>query len=65
MSEVELFSYEEHFPCYAALWGAAIPAECTRLAAWVQAMQGRESHKRTVSTIEYHIIRYRRYDQAA
>jgi glutathione S-transferase len=63
--DLQFMPFFERFPCYAALWGAAIPAECTRLTAWIAAMQTRDSHKKTVNSIEFHMTRYRRYDQAA
>jgi glutathione S-transferase len=63
--DVQFMPFFERFPCYAELWGAAIPAECTRLRAWIEAIAARDSHRRTASTHEYHMVRYRRYDQAA
>lgn len=63
--DLQFMPFIERFPCYETLWGAAIPDECTRLKAWITTMQGRESHKKTVSTFEFHMIRYRKYEQAA
>jgi glutathione S-transferase len=63
--DLQFMPFMERFPCYAELWGAAIPEECTRLTAWIAAMQGRDSHRRTANSHEFHMIRYRRYDQAA
>jgi glutathione S-transferase len=63
--DLQFMPFIERFPCYEALWAVAIPEDCTRLKAWIAAMQARDSHKKTVSSFEYHMIRYRRYDQAA
>ena len=65
MVDVHYMPFMERFPCYAALWGAQLPDDCTRLKAWFDTMQERPSHKKTVSSLEFHLIRYRRYDQAA
>lgn len=63
--DLQYMPFFERMPCYESLWGAAIPDECTRLKAWIEVMQTRESHQKTVSTVEFHMTRYRRYDQAA
>jgi glutathione S-transferase len=63
--DLQFMPFIERFPCYEALWGAAIPADCTRLKQWIAVMQSRDSHKQTVSTFEFHMIRYRKYEQAA
>jgi glutathione S-transferase len=63
--DVQFMPFFERFPCYVELWGAAMPAECTRLKAWIAAMESRESHRKTVNSIDFHMIRYRRYDEAA
>jgi glutathione S-transferase len=63
--DLQFMPFLERFPCYEALWGTAIPPECERLAAWIAAMKARDSHKKTANTFEFHMIRYRRYDQAA
>jgi glutathione S-transferase len=63
--DLQFMPFMERFPCYETLWGVAIPPECTRLKEWFATMQARESHKKTVSTLEFHMVRYRRYDQAA
>lgn len=63
--DLQLMPFIERFPCYEALWGASIPDACTRLRAWIDAMQERTSHQQTVNTFEYHMERYKKYDQAA
>jgi glutathione S-transferase len=63
--DLQFMPFIERLPCYEALWGAAIPGDCTRLKQWIAVMQGRDSHKKTVSTFEFHMARYRKYDQAA
>ncbi|MSO99011.1 MAG: glutathione S-transferase family protein [Rhodospirillaceae bacterium] len=63
--DLQFMPFLERFPCYESLWGVAIPAECTRLKQWIATMQGRDSHKKTANTFEFHMIRYRKYDQAA
>jgi len=55
----------ERFACYEELFGAAIPAECTRLSAWLDAMQDRESVRATSHDRAYHLEQYRRRMQAA
>jgi glutathione S-transferase len=63
--DLQFMPFFERFPCYVELWDAPMPAECTRLNAWIAAMKDRESHQRTVNSHEFHMTRYRRYDQAA
>lgn len=63
--DLQFIPFMERFPCYVELWGAAIPEECKRLHAWIETMQARESHQRTVNSFEYHMERYRKYDKAA
>jgi glutathione S-transferase len=63
--DLQFMPFLERFPCYEALWGAAIPVQCTRLKTWISAMQSRDSHKQTVMPFEFHMTRYRRYDEAA
>ena len=63
--DLQFMPFFERFPCYATLWSVAVPPECTRLAAWIETMQARDSHKQTANSIEFHMSRYRRYDQAA
>ncbi|MDX2145293.1 MAG: glutathione S-transferase family protein [Rhodospirillaceae bacterium] len=63
--DLQFMPFLERLPCYESLWGVAIPAECTRLKQWVDTMKARESHKKTANTFEFHMTRYRRYDQAA
>lgn len=55
----------ERFACYEELFGASIPAECTRLNAWLAAMQDLDSVRATSHDREYHLEQYRRRIQAA
>ncbi|MDX2225188.1 MAG: hypothetical protein SFV21_20695, partial [Rhodospirillaceae bacterium] len=63
--DLQFMPFMERLPCYTELWGAAIPDDCTRLKSWIAAMERRDSHRQTANTHEFHMIRYRRYDQAA
>ena len=63
--DLQFMPFMERFPCYEELWGAKIPEECTRLRTWIEAMQTRDSHKATASTLAFHMERYSRYDEAA
>lgn len=63
--DLQFMPFLERFPCYESLWGVAIPEDCTRLKEWIAAMEKRDSHKKTANTFEFHMTRYRRYDQAA
>ena len=63
--DLQFMPFVERFPCYEELWGAYISDECERLRAWIDVMKGRESHKKTVNSFEFHMERYQRYDKAA
>lgn len=63
--DLQFMPFIERFPCYEELWGASIPKECVRLRTWIEAMQSRESHSQTANTIDFHMERYAKYDQAA
>lgn len=63
--DLQFMPFFERFPCYQAIWGAAIPEECARLKAWIATMESRDSHKMTSSSFAFHMTRYRRYDEAA
>lgn len=63
--DLQFTPFFERFPCYVELWEAPLPAECYRLLAWIDLMRTRDSHQRTAQTHEFHMSRYRRYDQAA
>ena len=63
--DLQYMPFIERFPCYSELWGARIPDECTRLLSWIDTMQNRESHKKTVNSFEYHMKRYENYGKAA
>ena len=63
--DLQYMPFIERFPCYEELWGAYIPDECSLLKNWIEVMQDRDSHKQTVSSFEFHMERYNRYDQAA
>ncbi|MDG2243059.1 MAG: glutathione S-transferase family protein [Rhodospirillaceae bacterium] len=61
--DLQFMPFIERFPCYAELWGATIPKECTRLGEWIKSMEQRESHKKTVNTLEFHMQRYQKYNK--
>ncbi|MBT5240667.1 MAG: glutathione S-transferase family protein [Rhodospirillaceae bacterium] len=63
--DLQYMPFIERFPCYEELWGASIPEECTRFRDWFETMQARESHHKTVNTLEFHMQRYSKYDKAA
>jgi glutathione S-transferase len=63
--DLQFMPFLERFPCYESLWGVAIPGDCERLKAWIETMKTRQSHKKTANSFEFHMTRYRRYDQAA
>lgn len=63
--DLQYIPFIERFPCYEELWGATIPDDCTMLKTWIDTMQARESHQKTVNTFEFHMARYQKYDQAA
>ena len=63
--DIQYMSFVERFPCYQELWGASIPEECTRLSLWIETMQSRDNHKKTVNTFEFHMERYQRNHKAA
>lgn len=63
--DLQFMPFIERFPCYQELWGASMPEECTRLRKWIETMEARTSHQKTVNSFEYHMERYRKYDKAA
>ena len=63
--DIQYAPFVERFPCYEQLWGAEWPAECTRLRDWFNTISQRASFKATCHDFEFHMERYRRYDQAA
>jgi glutathione S-transferase len=63
--DLQFMPFIERFPCYQELWGASIPQECSHLHSWIETMQARESHQKTLNTFEFHMERYSKYDQAA
>lgn len=63
--DVHYAPFVERFPCYQDLWGAQWPDECTRLRKWFDAVSERHSFKATMHDFDFHMERYRKYDQAA
>ena len=63
--DVQYAPFAERFPCYEDLWGAEWPEDCTRLREWFAAISQRNSFRQTSHDFEFHMERYRRYDQAA
>jgi glutathione S-transferase len=63
--DLQFMPFIERFPCYEELWGADIPDECSRLREWIKSMEQRESHRKTVNTLEFHMQRYEKYNKAA
>ena len=63
--DMQYAPFFERFDCYADLWGAYIPPSCTRLLAWWETMKARESWQATHNDFDFHIQRYRKYDEAA
>ncbi len=63
--DLQYAPFVERFPCYQNLWGAEWPEECTRLHEWFSAISQRDSFQQTSHDLEFHMQRYRRYDQAA
>ena len=65
LADVQFAPFVERFPCYEDLWGAQWPDECTRLRDWFDAVSSRDSFKATCHDLQFHMERYRKYDQAA
>jgi glutathione S-transferase len=63
--DIHYAPFIERFPCYQELWDAPWPAECTRLRQWFDAISERASFTGTRHEFEFHLERYRKYDQAA
>ncbi|MBL8200315.1 MAG: glutathione S-transferase family protein [Chromatiales bacterium] len=53
--DLQFSPFFERFGTYERLGGATWPADCTRLRAWFEAMQGRESYRATSRPLEYHL----------
>ena len=65
LADVQFAPFVERFPCYEDLWGAQWPDECTRLRDWFDTVRSRDSFKATCHDLQFHMERYRKYDQAA
>ena len=65
LADVQFAPFVERFPCYEDLWGAQWPDDCTRLREWFDAVRSRDSFEATCHDFQFHIERYRKYDQAA
>jgi len=58
--DFHLLPFVERFSVYEELVGFSWPADCTRLAAWFDAMRNRDSVKPTMRPIEYHLEQQRK-----
>lgn len=58
--DLQFSPFFERFGTYERMAGAVFPAECTRLKAWLVAMQSRPSYQRTAKPTEYHIEQRRK-----
>ena len=63
--DIQFAPFVERFPCYQDLWDAEWPAECTRLRRWFDSVSQRSSFQTTKHTLEFHMERYRKSQQAA
>ena len=63
--DLAYWPFFERLPAVTHYRGVDVPGRCTRLKAWLAAMAGRESVKRTRHEPDYYIKSYIRYDQAA
>lgn len=61
--DLQYSPFFERFGTYEQLGGAIWPADCTRLRAWFDAMQGRESYRATSRPLEYHLEARRQMEQ--
>lgn len=55
------YPFFERLPAWTHYRGIAVPDDCPRLAAWLEAMAGRDSVKAIANPPEYYIERYARY----
>ena len=62
--DIQFAPFFERYGCYQALWEADWPAQCRRLRAWFDRVGQRESHLRTRHDQEFHMQRYRKYNEA-
>jgi len=53
--DLQFSPFFERFGTYEQLGGAIWPADCVRLKAWFEAMQGRDSYRATARPLEYHL----------
>ncbi len=58
--DFQFMPFLERFPCYEEVWGAKIPAECTRFHGWLAAMRERPSFKATSHNVEHHLRYFRK-----
>lgn len=58
--DLQFSPFFERFGTYEQLGGAIWPADCTRLRAWLEAMQGRASYRATARPVEFHLEARRR-----
>ena len=53
--DLQFSPFFERFGTYEQLAGATWPADCTRLRAWLEAMQTRRSYVETAHPVEFHV----------
>jgi glutathione S-transferase len=53
--DLQFSPFFERFGTYEQLAGASWPADCSRLTAWFEAMQGRASYRATARPVKYHL----------
>ncbi len=58
--DFQFMAFLVRFPCYEEVLGAEIPAECTRLRAWLTAMHERPSVQATSLDIDDYIAAFRK-----
>jgi glutathione S-transferase len=63
--DAQFAPFFERFGCYEALWQAEWPEQCHRLRSWFDQIRVRDSHIQTRHDDDFHMQRYRKYDQAS
>lgn len=63
--DIAYWPFFERLPAVTHYRGVGIPARCTRLKAWAEAMEARDSVQSTMHQPDYYIQSYSRYARAA
>ena len=63
--DIAYWPFFERLPAVTHYRGVGIPERCTRLKAWAEAMEARDSVQSTMHQPDYYIQSYSRYAQAA